>query len=343
MDQKTKSIVIGLGSAFAAVMVIILLFFAISGLTGGNDVDTVSGNNKNNADKYESQNLVESDGNLVVPFDDSQPDDDGKQDTSSQSVSSEPVSSEPEKEKAAPFGRSDIDSFYNSAEKFSEFVAAVSPVSYEWNTNNFAAICEVTVKLIAADGSYAVIGVPYDCETADTADGGKAYVVDGKDSGLGEDVKSWKVYESSKSESCTMYELVFFSNKMKFDMPRGIKIGSSYNGVLEAYLNMNNTDKTYLLYEGADVLTDSAKLKKYKSYKPAYIGGKVYKIATFLNSFYKDNNDAYPFTGKCNSIIRYGYNSIGDTSETSGQWYVEYATKDYKVVGVRFYNASAND
>lgn len=335
MDQKTKSIIIGLGSAFAAVMVIILLFFAISGMTGNNNVDTVSGNDANNVNNNDtvSENVVESDGNLVVPFDDST-DDTSSKDTSSAEVSSESVSSETPVKKAAHFGRSDIDTFANSADKFSEFVKAVNPASYEWNTQNMGALSEVTVKLIAADGSYAVIGVPYDSSD---------YTVDGENSGSGDDVTSWTVYKASKSESCTLLELVFFSNKMKFDMPRGIKVGTGYNAVTAAYLNLSTAEKSYLLYEGTDVLTDSAKLKSYKEYKSAYIGGKIYKISTYLSSFYKDNNSAYPFADKCNNIIRYGYNSIEDTNATTGQWYVEYATKDHKVVGVRFYNTSAMD
>lgn len=337
MDQKTKSIIIGLGSAFAAVMVIILLFFAISGMTGNNKVDTVSGNNANDVNENDtvSENVVESDGNLVVPFDDSQPDDtDTTSSNTADTTSSDDVSSEPTVTNAAHFGRSDIDSLSNSADKFSEFVSAVNPVSYEWNTQNMGAASEVTVKLIASDGSYAVIGVPY--ESSD-------YTVGGEKSGSGSDVTGWTVYKASKSNSCTLLEVVLFSNTMKFDMPRGIKVGTRYDAVTAAYLNLSTAEKTYLLYEGTDVLTDSAKLKSYKQYKSAYIGGKIYKLATYLSSFYKDNNEAYPFNGKCNNIIRYGYNSLGDTSEATGQWYIEYATKDHKVVGVRFYNASVLD
>lgn len=335
MDRKTRSIIIGLCSAFAAVMVIILLFFVMSGIAGNNKVDTVSGNDANNVNKDDtaSVNTVESDGSLVVPFDDSQPDDSGVS-SSADDVSSDSVSSEPPVSKAAHFGRSDIESLENSADKFSEFVTAVNPTSYEWNTDNMGAASEVTVKLITADGSYAVIGVPY--ESSD-------YTVDGSKSGSGDDVTEWTVYQKSKSESCTLIELVFFSNKMKFSMPRGIKVGTAYSDVSAAYLNLSTAEKSYLLYEGTDVLTDAAKLKVYKQQKSAYIGGKIYKLTTFLNSFYKDNNDAYPFSGKCNSIIRYGYNSLGDTSEATGQWYIEYATKDHKVVGVRFYNAGVRD
>lgn len=337
MDRKTKSIIIGLCSAFAAVMVIILLFFVMSDIAGNNKVDTVSGNDADNVNNNDtvSANTVESDGSLVVPFDDSQSDDiDTSSSASSDDVSSAPVFSEPTVQKAAHFGRSDIDSFENSADKFSEFVSAVNPTSYEWNTENMGAASEVTVKLISSDGSYAVIGVPY--ESSD-------YTVDGSNSGSGKDVTEWTVYKKSKSESCTLIELVFFSNKMKFSMPRGIKVGTNYDNVTAAYLNLSTAEKSYLLYEGTDVITDSAKLKAYKQYKSAYIGGKIYKLTTFLNSFYKDNNDAYPFSGKCNNIIRYGYNSLVDTSEATGQWYIEYATKDHKVVGLRFYNAGVRD
>lgn len=336
MDKKTRSIIIGLCSAFAAVLVIVLLFFAMAGLMGNNKVGTVSGNDTNNVNNNDtvSENMVESDGGLVVPFDDSQPDDTASDASSSAEVSSEPVSSETPVKKAAHFGRSDIDTLGNSADKFSEFVSAVNPVSYEWNTQNMGAASEVTVKLTAADGSYAVIGVPYDSSD---------YTVDGKNSGSGDDVTGWTVYKASKSESCTLLELVCFSNKMKFSMPRDIKVGTAYNAVTAAYLNLSTADKTYLLYEGTDILTDSAKLKSYKEYKSAYIGGKIYKISTYLNSFYKNNSETYPFTNKCNNIIRYGYNSIGDTNVTTGQWYIEYATKDYKVAGVRFYNASLMD
>lgn len=333
MDSKTKSIIIGLGSAFAAVIVIILLFFAISGIGGNNKVDVVSDNEQNNV----VSNVVESDGNLVVPFDDSVPDDADDEDTSSSKkpVSSEEVSSEPEEEQEDPFGRSDIEKIQKSAEKFSEFVSAVNPASYEWNTQNMGALSEVTVKLIADDGSYVVIGVPY--ESSD-------YTVDGENSGSGDNVKNWTVYKKSKSEACTLDEIVCFSNNMDFDLPRGVKIGTGYNNAVAAYLNLSTAEKTYLLYEYTDVLTDSAKLKSYKNRAPqAYTGGKIYKLSTYLNSFYKDNNEAYPFNGKCNSVIRYGYNSLGDTSESTGQWYIEYATKDYKVVGVRFYDSSLRD
>lgn len=332
MDNKTKSIIIGLGSAFAAVIVIVLLFFAISGIGGSSKVDVVSDNDQNDI----VSNVVESDGNLVVPFDDSEPDDvDGKDAASSEKpVSSEAVSSEPVEEKEDPFGRSDIEKIQKSAEKFSEFVSAVDPVSYEWNTQNMGALSEVTVKLIADDGSYVVIGVPY--ESSD-------YTVDGENSGSGDNVKNWTVYKKSKSEACTLDEIVFFSNDMDFDLPRGVKIGTDYDDITAAYLNLSTAEKSYLLYEGTDVLTDSTKLKAYKTDKAAYIGGKIYNIKTYLNSFYKDNNEAYPFSGISNNIIRYGYNSIGDTDVTTGQWCIEYATKSHKVVGVRFYDSSARD
>lgn len=329
MDRKTKSIIIGLGSAFASVMIIVLLFFAISGIGGNNKVDVVSDNEQNDI----ISNAVESDGNLVVPFDDSETDDEDDDTSSNQTVSSENVSSETEK-KEEPFGRSDIQKIQKSAEKFSEFVSAADPSSYEWNTQNMGAASEVTVKLIADDGSYVVIGVPYDSSD---------YTVDGESSGSGDNVKNWSVYKKSKSEECTLYEIVCFSNDMDFDLPRGIKVGTNYDDVTAAYLNLSTAEKSYLLYEGTDVLTDSAKLKAYKADKSAYIGGKIYKISTYLSSFYKDNSDAYPFKDKCNNIIRYGYNSIEDTDVTTGSWFIEYATQSHKVVGIRFCNTSVSD
>ena len=68
MDAKTKSIVIGLISAFAAVMIIIMLFFTISGINGsGSDNKAQSGNK----DKSEVVS-IDSDGNRVIIIDDVQ-------------------------------------------------------------------------------------------------------------------------------------------------------------------------------------------------------------------------------------------------------------------------------
>lgn len=328
MDKKTKSILIGIGSAFAAVLVIILLFFALSGVSEKNKPDSVSGNTSQND---VAANAVESDGNMVVPFED---DEENTENTSDQNTSSQDVSSVAPVSTASHFGRSDIDGITNGIDTFSDFVSAVNPTSYEWNTDSMGATSEVNVKLIASDGSYAVIGVPY--ESSD-------YTIDGEKNGSGSDVTGWSVYKASKSKSSRAKEIVWLSNNMKFNLPRNIVIGSSYNSITEAYLRKDNPDATYLLYEGTDILKDDAKLKAYKGDKDAYIGGKIYRTTTLLNSFYKDNNDAYPFAKTSNNVIRYGFNSIEDTSETSGQWYIEYATKNSKVVGIYFHMTGADD
>lgn len=329
MDKKTKSILIGISSSFAVVLVIILLFFSLSGVGAGNKPNNVS-NNTNQNDIV--VNAVESDGNMVVPFEDDE--EENTENTSSQNVSSQEVSSMSPVSAASYFGRSDIDGITKGIDTFSDFVSAVNPTSYEWNTDNMGATSEVNVKLIASDGSYAVVGVPYDSSD---------YTVDGEKNGSGSDVTGWSVYKASKSRSSRAKEIVWFSNNMKFTLPRNITIGSSYNSITEAYLKKDNPDATYLLYEGTDVLTDDAKLKAYKNDKAAYIGGKIYRTTTLLNSFYKDNNDAYPFAKTSNNVIRYGFNSIQDTSETSGQWYIEYATKNSKVVGIYFHMTGADD
>lgn len=327
MDKKTKSIIIGIISAFAAVVIIILLFFALSSISSKNNPNSVSNTNLNDI----APNAIESDGNVIVPFeeDDDSIDSDSSQDTSSQEIASVAPASA-----ASYFGRSDIDGITSGIETFSDFVSAVNPTSYEWNTNNMGAASQVTVKLIASDGSYAVIGVPYDSSD---------YTVDGKKSGSGSDVTTWSVYKASKSKSSDVKEIVWFSNNMKFTLPRNILIGSSYDSITGAYLKKENPDATYLLYDGSDVLTDDAKLKAYKNDSDAYIGGKIYNINTLLNSLYKDNNSAYPFATTCKNVIRYGFNSIVDTSETSGQWYIEYATLNSKVVGIYFHMTGADD
>lgn len=329
MDKKTKSILIGICAAFATVLIIILLFFALSDVGKKNKPNDISNANANTNDIV--SNAVQSDGNMVVPFDE----EDNSDDTSSANdVSSQEVSSKAPVSAAAHFGRSDINAITKGIDTFSDFVSAVNPVSYEWNTDNMGAASEVNVKLIASDGSYAIVGVPY---------GSSDYTVDGEKSGSGKDIADWTVYKSSKSKSSRAKEIVWLSNNMKFTLPRNIKIGSSYNSITEAYLRKDNPDKTYLLYEGPDILTDDAKLKAYKKDKAAYIGGKIYKTSTLLNSFYKENNNAYPFAKTSTNVIRYGFNSIEDTSETSGQWFIEYATKNSKVMGVYFHMTGADD
>lgn len=329
MDQKTKSMLIGVGSAFAAVLVIVLLFFSISG------IGSFSGDSKSAAKGAKGGDVqvvsVDSDGNTVVMFDDGDDDD-----TASPSSEAEATSSEAEatKQTIKPFGRSDIDGITDGIRTFAQFVSAVSPVSYEWSAQKMGATGEVTVKLIAADGSYAVIGVPYESDD---------YKVDGETNGLGIDVTDWTVYDKSKKEECRVTEIVWLSNKMKFTLPRGVRIGTAYADITEAYYKLENPEKSYLLYDFADVVSDAAKQKAYKNDKSAYVGGKIYKTTTLLDYYYKDNNDAYPFATTSKNVIRYGFNSIVDTAETSGQWYIEYATMNSKVMGVYFHMSGADD
>ena len=330
MDQKTKSMLIGVGSAFAAVLVIVLLFFSISGIgEGSGDSKSAKGSKKSDVQVVS----VDSDGNTVILFDDEEDDDDVS--SKPETVSSQEVSSAEEvKQNAKPFGRSDIDGITDGISTFSQYVSAVSPVSYEWTADKMGATGEVTVKLIASDGSYAVIGVPY--ESSD-------YTVGGETHGLGIDVTDWTVYDKSRKEECRVTEIVWLSNKMKFTLPRGVKIGTAYNDISVAYYKLENPDKSYLLYEFSDMVKDETKLKAYKNDKSAYVGGKVYKTTTLLDSFYKDNNDEYPFATTSKNVIRYGFNSIVDTAETSGQWYIEYATMNSKVMGVYFHMKGADD
>ena len=327
MDKKMQSIIIGIVSAFAAVIIIILLFFALSDVGSKNNPKNISGENENDI----VSNAVESDGKMVVPFE--------EEGTDTQEVSSETSATSSADDTAAAdskthFGRSDINNITKNIITFGDFVSAVNPVSYEWNTDSIGATGEVNVKLIASDGSYAVVGVPYD-----SAD----YTVDGKKSGSGSDVTKWSVYNASKSKSSRAKEIVWFSNNMKFTLPRNVRIGSAYDSITGAYMRKENPDTTWKLYEGADVLKDESKLKAYKKDKDAYIGGKIYKTSTLLNSFYENNNDAYPFAKTSTNVIRYGFNSIEDTTETSGQWYIEYATKNSKVVGIYFHMTGADD
>lgn len=325
MDRKTKSILIGIGSSFAAVLVIVLLFFSLANLNGDSGKAYVSGSSANGSNVIK----VESDGETIVPFDDDE------ENTSSNDVSSDTTSSEEVKTGAAqPFNRSDIDNITKGLNTFAKLISAVSPVSYEWSADSMGATSEVDVKLIASDGSYAVVGVPY--ESSDNT-------VDGETHGIGVDITDWELYDATRKKECRVKEIVWFSNDMKFTLPRNVKIGTGYNEITGAYFKLENPSQTYILYQGADVMTDEAKLKAYRNDKAAYVGGKIYKTTTLLSSFYADDNDAYPFAHTSNNVIRYGFNSIVDTSETSGQWYIEYATKNSTVVGIYFHMSGADD
>ena len=333
MDEKTKGIVIGLASAFAAVLVIILLFFTITGINGsGSDNKGKSGNKD-----YTETVSVDSDGNRIIIIDDEDEDEDGEGEVSSDSESSaeSDVSSKEEKaQKTGFFGRSDIDGITEGIKTFAQFVKAVSPASYEWNTDNIKATGEVEVKLIAYDGSYAVIGVPYEAPN---------YTINGEVVGSGKDVTDWEIYDKCKKKECRAKAIVWFSNKMNFTLPRGVKIGTAYADISEAYYKDPEPAKSYIFYEMKDVLTDSAKIKKYDKAQEAYIGGKLYKTTTMIEYNYKDNPDAYPFANNSKNIIRYGFNSIVDTDEASGQWYIDYATANSKVVGIYYQMKSADD
>lgn len=333
MDAKTKSIVIGLVSAFAAVMVIILLFFTISGVSGSGDS---SKGKKNHGDSVETVS-VDSDGNVVVIIDD-EDEDDGDGEDEQESVSSqETVSSKEEKPQKTDyniFGRSDINGITSGISTFAEFVDAVSPVSYEWNTDKIKATFEVEVRLVSYDGSYAVIGVPYKAPD---------YTIDGEIEGRGDDVTDWDVYEKCKSKECRAKEIVWLSNKMKFKLPRGVKIGADYPDISAAYYKTPNPEKSYILYDVNEVMPDSAKLKKYKKKSGAYIGGKLYKTTTMIEYNYKDNPSAYPFSDNSKNIIRYGFNSIYDTDDASTQWYIDYATMNSKLIGVYYHMKGEDD
>ena len=190
------------------------------------------------------------------------------------------------------------------------------------------------VKLVAYDGSYAVIGVPYEAPD---------YTIDGEIEGSGDDVTEWAIYEKCKDAECRAKEIVWFSNKMKFTLPRGVKIGTDYPDISAAYYKTPNPEKSYILYDVKDVLKDSAKLKAYNKAQEAYIGGKLYKTTTMIEYNYKDNPDAYPFVNNSKNIIRYGFNSIVDTDSALGQWYIDYAVSNSKVVGVYYHMKGADD
>ena len=334
MDEKTKSIVIGLVSAFAAVLIIILLFFTITGINGSGTDNKGRTSSKDRTEVIS----VDSDGNRVVIIDDEDEDDDENEDENEDSTSSaesDDVSSEEETvSKTAYFGRSDIESITDGVKTFAEFVKAVDPVSYEWNTDKIKATGEVEVKLVAYDKSYAVIGVPYKAPD---------YTIDGEIEGSGKDVTEWEIYEKCKKKECRAKAIVWLSNKMKFTLPRGVKIGTDYPDISEAYYKDPNPAKSYILYEMKDVITDSAKVKKYNKAKLAYVGGKVYKTTTMVEYNYKDNPDAYPFANNSKNIIRYGFNSIVDTDDASTQWYIDYATANSTVVGVYYQMKGPDD
>lgn len=332
MDMKTKSILIGLASSFVAVMVIVLLFFSLADLDGSKGRITDSGKNAVNSDQ------TVSDGKTVSDDEGDKENEKGdkeKDDVSSEEVSSEDTtSSEEEEQETGAFGRKDIEGITKGFGTFAKVVSAVSPVSYEWNAQSMGATSEVEVKLIASDGSYAVIGVPY--ESSD-------YTVDGETDGIGIDVTDWDVYDQTRKKQCRVKEIVWLSNNMKFKQPRGVKIGTAYGDITAAYLKIENPSKSYLLYQGTDVITDENKLNAYKKDSSAYIGGKVYKTTTLLDSLYKEDPDAYPFARTSKNVIRYGFNSIVDTDDTSGQWYIEYATQNSKVMGIYFHMTGADD
>ena len=85
MDAKNKSIVIGLISAFAAVMIIIMLFFTISGINGSCSDNKAQSGNK---DKSEVVS-IDSDGNRVIIIDDEDEDGDESSDPSKSSSEEE--------------------------------------------------------------------------------------------------------------------------------------------------------------------------------------------------------------------------------------------------------------
>ena len=342
MDAKTKSIVIGLVSAFAAVMIIIMLFFTITGINGsGTDSKGRSGNRDN-----PETVSVDSDNSRVVIIDDDESEDEEEnpksssketEDESSEDSSdesSDESSKEEEVKKTGFFGRSDIKKITNGIKTFAEYVDAVDAVAYEWNTDNIKATGEVEVKLIAYDKSYAVIGVPYKAPD---------YTIDGEIVGSGKDITEWKIYEKCKKKECRAKEIVWLSNKMKFTLPRGVKIGTAYPDISAAYYQDPNPAKSYILYEMKDVISDNAKVKKYNKAKEAYIGGKLYKTTTMIEYNYKQNPDAYPFAHNSKNIIRYGFNSIVDTDEATSQWYIDYATFNSKVIGVYYHMKGEDD
>lgn len=320
MDLKTKSILIGLASSFVAVMLIVILFFSLADIGGKKKpVDTVKPN--------DGSSVVVSDGGEVT-------DDTQKTDAQDTVSSEEPVSSEAEKETVGPFGRADIDVITENKNTFAKVVKAVNPVSYEWTAENMSATGEVDVKLMAEDGSYAVIGVPY--QSSD-------YTVGGEASGLGIDVTDWEIYDETRKKEARIKEIVWLSNSFGFTLPRDVKIGTSYKDIAPAYLQVTHADSQYTMYDVSDVITDENKLKTYKNTKGAYIGAKLYKTTTLLSKVYPDDSDAYPFANNSKNIYRYGYNSIVDTKNASGQYYLEYATQNSKVMGVYYHATGAKD
>ena len=126
MDERKKSILIGAVSGCAAVMVIVLLFFSIQGISGNGD----SKSKKSDKDNSAQVVSVDSEGNIVVIIDD--------EDEEEQNPQKETVSSDKEEEKEeekvdqkSVFGRSDIDGITEGVKTFAQFVKAVSAVRYE--------------------------------------------------------------------------------------------------------------------------------------------------------------------------------------------------------------------
>lgn len=233
------------------------------------------------------------------------------------------------------FNYSDVTSIAENLNTLEDFVEAVSPQSYCWDTTEYTATGNVTISLIAQSGIVTLDVKPLAAldEKNPTIDGQQAGSVNASS------ITEWEWYEANKASGCNISSVTWLSEEFGISVVRDIKLGSSMAEVTQNYLCINGGAS--VLYKASDVITNQQKLNELLANENVYtfVGGKVYGMSSYLEKYYSGKEHSYRFAD-CDYVIQYGCNSIMEYDYTTGSWIIEYAVKDDCTVGITFMNKS---
>ncbi len=234
------------------------------------------------------------------------------------------------------FNYDDVSNIAADLKTLEDFVTALNPTTFSWDTTEYALTGCVRVYLVSAYGDVTLDVKPL----LPLAGYGKISMenqITGSRSSSS--ITDWEWYQNNKGAGCNISSVNWLAEEFAIAPVRDIKVGTSMTDVIANYLCVNGGATT--LYKASDVITDQDKLNTLLAGENAYtfVGGRVYSIGSYLEKYYEGKENSYRFAD-CDYVIQYGCNSVMDYDYITGSWLIEYAIKDDTVNGITFMNKS---
>lgn len=259
----------------------------------------------------------------------------------SKTTASTAPSSEPSQEAAVSNGKrefnyDDVTAIAANLHTLEDFVSAVHPTSFCWDTTNYARHGCVRISLISAGGSVTLDVKPLAVEPAV-----ENYLIGGEISGSmnASSLEDLEWYRLNAASGCNICSVTWISQEFGIEPVRGIHVGTGLADVVGQYLCINGGATT--LYKASDVIKNQSKLNALLACENVYtfVGGRVYTIDSYLQKYYAEKEHSYRFAD-CGQVVQYGCNSVMEFNYTTGSWIIEYAIKNDTVEGITFMNKS---